>query len=98
MTEHDLDDLVSATDIAGIYGVHPSAVTNWKNRHADFPQPIKNRLYSRREVERWYEQRVVVPGIKTADDYDHQATAHEHRAKALRKKARELRARLRTEN
>ena len=31
---------VSASDIARIAGVRPSAVSNWRRRHGDFPGPI----------------------------------------------------------
>ncbi len=31
---------VSAADIARIAGVRPSAVSNWRRRHDDFPKPV----------------------------------------------------------
>ena len=38
----DVDDLVSAQEIADRFGLaHEHAVSNWARRHADFPVPIK---------------------------------------------------------
>ena len=36
----DTDDLVSAGQIAKRAGTVPSAVTNWRKRHEDFPAPV----------------------------------------------------------
>lgn len=36
----DVDDLVGVTDIANRLGVGAPAVSNWKNRHEDFPEPV----------------------------------------------------------
>jgi hypothetical protein len=40
MTEATGTTLLSATDIAGAVGVGQSAISNWRNRHADFPEPV----------------------------------------------------------
>jgi hypothetical protein len=37
---HELADLVAGVDIADLLEVSPPAVANWRNRYADFPQPI----------------------------------------------------------
>ena len=34
------NDLMSLSDVARLAGVNKSAVTNWKERHADFPKPV----------------------------------------------------------
>ena len=34
------EDLVSLFEIAELAGVSPSAVSNWRKRHADFPEPV----------------------------------------------------------
>jgi type I restriction-modification system DNA methylase subunit len=48
---------VSLADIARIAGVRPSAVSNWRRRHEDFPKPAggtdKNPRFSLTEVEAW---------------------------------------------
>lgn len=36
----DTDATVTATDIARLAGVSRAAVSNWRRRHADFPQPV----------------------------------------------------------
>jgi type I restriction enzyme M protein len=45
--------LITAGDIAEIAGVSPSAVSNWKRRHSDFPGEIEEGLYDRSEVVAW---------------------------------------------
>jgi type I restriction enzyme M protein len=45
--------LITAGDIAEIAGVSPSAVSNWKRRHSDFPGEIEDGLYDRSEVVAW---------------------------------------------
>jgi hypothetical protein len=48
---------VSAADIARIAGVRPSAVSNWRRRHEDFPSPVngsdKNPRFELAAVEEW---------------------------------------------
>jgi hypothetical protein len=48
---------VSAADIARITGVRPSAVSNWRRRHDDFPKPVsgtdKNPRFDLGAVETW---------------------------------------------
>ncbi len=40
LTESQATRLVSASEIAEIAGVGPSAVSNWRSRHEDFPSPV----------------------------------------------------------
>ena len=54
-------DIVDSATIATMAGVSRSAVTQWKDRHADFPAPLAipgviNPLYSRRAVLAWLAQ------------------------------------------
>ena len=48
---------MSLADIARIAGVRPSAVSNWRRRHDDFPKPVsgtdKNPRFGMAEVEEW---------------------------------------------
>ena len=48
---------VSASDIARIAGVRPSAVSNWRRRHGDFPGPVagteKSPRFRLADVEEW---------------------------------------------
>jgi type I restriction-modification system DNA methylase subunit/transposase-like protein len=48
---------VSAADIARIAGVRPSAVSNWRRRHEDFPSPVngsdRNPRFELAAVEKW---------------------------------------------
>ena len=48
---------MSAADIARITGVRPSAVSNWRRRHDDFPKPVsgtdKNPRFDLGAVEAW---------------------------------------------
>ncbi len=48
--------LVTVGEIANIAGVRPSAVSNWKRRHANFPVEIEEGLYDRSEVVAWLER------------------------------------------
>ncbi len=58
---------VSASDIARIAGVRPSAVSNWRRRHADFPGPIagteKNPRFRLSDVEEWLRAQGKAPEI-----------------------------------
>jgi len=40
ITDHQAERIVSVTEIADIAGVGPSAVSNWRKRHADFPTQV----------------------------------------------------------
>lgn len=52
--------MVSAADIARIAGVRPSAVSNWRRRHKDFPDPVnssgKSPRFDLAAVEEWLRQ------------------------------------------
>ena len=52
--------LVTVGDIASLAGVGPSAVSNWRNRHSDFPVPVEQTssgdLFDRDAVIEWLEQ------------------------------------------
>ena len=47
--------LINASEIAEIAGVGPSAVSNWKRRHSDFPAEVEPGLFDRAEVIAWLE-------------------------------------------
>lgn len=51
------DELMSLTDVARLSGVNKSAVTNWKDRHSDFPKPVptaeRGIFFNRSEVMAW---------------------------------------------
>lgn len=51
------DDVLTAAAIARLAGVGRAAVSNWRTRYQDFPEPIseagKSPLFSRAEVEAW---------------------------------------------
>jgi hypothetical protein len=54
----DVDDIVSASEIADRLGVKQrSVVHDWRRRHTDFPQPIARvklgHLWAWPDVERW---------------------------------------------
>lgn len=60
---HDLDDLMSSTDVARFLGVSQPAVSNYKNRHPTFPDPLvvvsngRSPLYSRESIVKWWKSR-----------------------------------------
>jgi len=58
---------VSASDIARIAGVRPSAVSNWRRRHADFPGPVtgteKSPRFRLSDVEEWLRAQGKAPEI-----------------------------------
>lgn len=62
MALHDLDDIVTSSEIAKMLGVSNPAVSNYKERHKDFPAPIKvagkTSLYSRKEILEWARSRM----------------------------------------
>jgi hypothetical protein len=56
--EGDMDSVeVSSADIARLAGVRPTAVSNWRRRHSDFPAPVggteKSPRFSLDEVREW---------------------------------------------
>lgn len=57
MTSRELEILIGLRDIAEIAGVRPSAVSNWRKRHEDFPTPrvktAAGALFDLHEVEAW---------------------------------------------
>lgn len=62
----DVDDLMSAGDIARLVGVRPSAVSNWQRRYPGFPAPVRvwaeegtgrRALWLKSDVLAWYRQR-----------------------------------------
>lgn len=62
---NDVGQVVTVGQIAKMAGVGPSAVSNWRKRHADFPAPIQEApggdLFSRPEIEAWLELHSRVP-------------------------------------
>jgi len=48
--------LVNVSEIAEIARVGPSAVSNWKRRHSDFPAEVEPGLFDRAEVIAWLEE------------------------------------------
>ena len=58
---------MSAADIARIAGVRPSAVSNWRRRHDDFPRPVggtdKNPRFDLADVEAWLRSQGRAPEI-----------------------------------
>ena len=65
MIQSPAEGLVSPSDIADIAGVSRGAVSNWRKRSDDFPQPIggsaSKPLFSREEVTAWLESRGHAP-------------------------------------
>jgi predicted DNA-binding transcriptional regulator AlpA len=62
----DSDDLIGAADVAVILRLsHPSSVTTYLRRYADFPRPVVDlsgsrvRLWRRQDIERWHRTRTV---------------------------------------
>lgn len=62
----DSDDLVGAAEVAAILRLsHPSSVTTYLRRYADFPRPVVDlsssrvRLWRRQEIERWDRDRTA---------------------------------------
>lgn len=54
----DVDDIVSASEIAARLGVNQrSVVHDWRRRHPDFPQPVARvklgYLWAWPDIERW---------------------------------------------
>ena len=62
----DSDDLVGAAEVAAILRLsHPSSVTTYLRRYADFPRPVVDlsssrvRLWRRQDIERWHLSRTA---------------------------------------
>jgi len=60
----DIDDLVSAADVAVLLGLaHHNSVTTYLRRYPDFPRPMversggRIRLWDKRDVIAWRDQR-----------------------------------------
>jgi len=62
---------VSAADIARIAGVRPSAVSNWRRRHDDFPRPVggtdKSPRFDLAVVEAWLHAQGRTPEIPAGE-------------------------------
>lgn len=51
-------DLLNATEVAGVLGLaHREAVSTYRSRYADFPEPVVKKgtcvLWVRSDIERW---------------------------------------------
>jgi len=62
----DSDDLVGAAEVSAILRLsHPSSVTTYLKRYADFPVPVVDlsssrvRLWRRQDIERWHRERTA---------------------------------------
>ena len=62
----DPDDLIGAAEVQAILRLsHPSSVTTYLKRYADFPQPVVDlsnsrvRLWRRQDIIRWHNARVA---------------------------------------
>lgn len=62
---------LTAADIARLAGVSRAAVSNWRRRHADFPEPTggtdASPVYDRSEVEAWLAARGALPELPPVD-------------------------------
>ena len=58
---------VTASGIASLAGVGRAAVSNWRRRYADFPQPVggtaTSPAFDLRAVENWLQEQGKVPEI-----------------------------------
>jgi hypothetical protein len=76
----DTEDLVSATDIAFLFGVTVAAVSNWQARDLGFPEPVlsvangSTKLWSKRDIVKWFVSR---------EGGEEQIRAHYARVKSL---------------
>lgn len=68
-----LDDLVSSSDIARMFGFSAAAVSNYKKRFPDFPKPVSYRdsgapsaraLYSRKAILAWYREKPMAADLE----------------------------------
>lgn len=60
-------EMLTLTQVAIRAGVSPSAVSNWRKRYPDFPQPLDGERFSKREIYAWLESRGKTPTV--ADSY-----------------------------
>lgn len=71
-----MDETVNAGDIARLVNVGRAAVSNWRKRYADFPQPVggtaSSPLFSLREVEEWLRRNGKSFHVSPADRLWHQ--------------------------
>lgn len=62
---------VSATEIARLAGVGRAAVSNWRRRHATFPEPVGGTTtspsFNLRDVERWLRDNGKLGNVDSAD-------------------------------
>ncbi len=60
-----MPDEVTSSDIARLAGVRPTAVSNWRRRHSDFPQPVggpeSSPTFALPEVEAWLKAKGRLP-------------------------------------
>lgn len=61
-TREKPEQFVTASEVARLGGVQPSAVSNWRKRFADFPRPVGTAqsggdLFRRAEIEQWLQRR-----------------------------------------
>ena len=72
MTEATDTTLLSAADIAGAVGVGQSAISNWRKRHADFPEPVVTddgrELFRLSELNDWLQASGRTPITFTVDE------------------------------
>lgn len=65
------ETLVAAADIAPLAGVGRAAVSNWRRRHADFPEPVggtpASPLFALPHVEAWLRDHGKLPGVPLAE-------------------------------
>jgi predicted DNA-binding transcriptional regulator AlpA len=63
--------VLTAADIARLAGVTRGAVSNWRRRHPDFPEPSggtdASPAYDRSEVEAWLAARGALPELPPAE-------------------------------
>ncbi len=64
----DTEDLIGAVEVAEVLGLsHPSSVSTYVKRYADFPTPVvelpksRVRLWLRSEIEAWDAARPMTP-------------------------------------
>lgn len=60
-------EMLTLTQVAIRAGVSPSAVSNWRKRYPDFPQPLDGERFSRQEIYAWLESRGKTPTVADSD-------------------------------
>ncbi len=78
--EADMDSVeVSSADIARLAGVRPTAVSNWRRRHDDFPAPIggteKSPRFSLDEVLAWLSQQGKTVEVGSQREFEQAVSA-----------------------